>query len=162
MSQRGILVAQDGASIQSKDPQYDSRKRRLLINLQSDLKHLDFKEFTGTALVTNAGNSYHNEEILFTLPHKLGFDPKCLVYFVVEAISGDINAAGTGGYGNNKYFYSGSSGTIEDKIWFDTDDVNFYIKHTIDDFFGIGWTSVANTYLIGCKYMICSNKKKAT
>lgn len=163
MTQKGIVVAQDGASLTSADTQYDSRKKRLMINLRPDLKHVALLEMVGgTALQTNAGNGYHNEEILFgPFPHKLGFTPRCLVYFYVESINGDPNAVGAGGYGDSVYFYSGSSGTIEDKIFFVVDDTNFYIKHTIDDFFGIGWTSTANTFFMGIKYMICSNKLKA-
>src|SRR3990167_4800752 len=110
--------------------------------------HLNLVDVKGTALVTNGGNGFYAEEILFTTYHGLGYKPIVLVYFYVYS---------NNSYGIGKFFYG--FGASDDYLTFEVDKYNLYIKHIFDDTgFQTGLTSTAPSFgNIRVKYMIFSN-----
>ena len=153
----GILVAGSSGNVE-QDIAYDSRKKHLLADLSQPQKHLDILDnFTpGTALALTGVINDYKEEVLFTIPHHLGFQPYVLGYFFIKSISGDVSQGG--GYSANTYFFSGSAGTFEDSIKVRANTTNFQIVHVLQDFgFSTTWNSPAPTYSMRIKYFIYSN-----
>lgn len=145
MSQ-GILIADK--NIQKGSLLYDSREPQFQVATDRTPPHLDiFSMDGGTALVTDAGNGFYNEETLFTLDHNLKYKPKVFVYFYVT--SGTFT-----GYAVGTYFYG--FGAIDDYITYRITDTTFSIVHIVDDFLGSGYTSNADIFLVRIKYLICS------
>lgn len=159
MNDVGLLVFGQGGGPTSRQNDYDSRNKRLQVSLIDTPPKLAILDnfVGGTALVSST--SAQQREVLGTpIKHNLPYTPEVFMYIYTKSYGGSITDAKAGGYGGGAYFYSGSSGTIEDKIFFEVDDKEVRIVHTLDDFlFGGGYVSDAPKYLLRIKYYILSN-----
>lgn len=124
---------------------YDTSNPRLQIAINRDPPHLDRPVVTPTAIVTNAGNNFTAREVLYEIKHGLGYKPRVLIYFL---------RSGTNRYDIGKSFFG--FGTVDDYMKYEIDETWFRIVHQVDDFFQIGFTSIA-TGTVACKFMIFSN-----
>mgnify|MGYP001570734498 CR=1 FL=1 len=144
----GIKVAEKDID---RKPSFWTARPRLQIALNKTPAHIDSGKVKATAIVANAGNNFIAKETLYTIPHRLSYTPKPLVYFYVP-----VNTS----YAMGKYFYA--FGAVDDYFGYEVDDTNFKIVHVLQDNLLLGATSTANTIgEIRFKYMICSNPLKA-
>lgn len=124
---------------------YDSVKPRLQIAVDRNPKHLNKPTVTPTAIVTNVGNNFVAKEVLFEIKHNLGYKPRVLVYFL---------RSGTNRYDSGRSFFG--AGAVDDFMSYEVDENAFRIVHQVNDYFNLGFTSIA-TGTVDCKFMIFSN-----
>ena len=154
MSNYGLVIAREGGTIQpGEEPDFDSRRKHLLVDLNASPKHFDIVALTGTALSISAGGSA--SETLLTIPHKLPYIPKVETYIYIDDESGFNFQTGSGSYFRTFYPYSGSLGSVSDLVQGSADATNYYIKHTLSG--ATAYTSDANTKPVKVKYFIFSN-----
>lgn len=150
----GITFAGEGGSMRTKEAEYTTLRRHLHVDMEADPPHLDIVELRGTNIAASQGS--FALETLLTIKHGLPFKPHCMGYFYVKDHTTDPSIVGA--YADGAYYYSGAAGTIEDKIFWDADDTNFYIQHRLDNFSVSGTvTSTAARFLMRVKYFIFSN-----
>jgi len=155
---QGLLVFGQSGSPTGQDLAYDSRKSRLQVSLVDTPPKLAILDNFpgGTALVSNV--TTQQREVLEVIKHNLPFTPEVFLYIYTKTYGGSNTDPKAGGYGGQAYFYSGSAGTIEDKITFEVDANEFRIVHTLDDFlYGGGYVSDAPKYILRLKYYILAN-----
>jgi hypothetical protein len=144
----GLFIPGKNKQVDDKNLQYDSRKPRMQIALGKDPTHLDLLSIPGgTALATTGGSAQTKSETLFSMTHKLPYQPKALVYFYVEGPSGTR-------YGLGKSFYA--YGPINDYVGYSVTDTTFSIVHILEDPYGFSYTSGAPSHKLRIKYMILS------
>lgn len=152
----GILVADDGTSIQDKDYKYDSREQTLILDLERDPKHMQIIQTSGgTNLPTGVVGD--NSEVIYTFDHNLGYTPLVDAYFYAETYGGSYTHMNTGGYGKDFYFLSGSNNWVLDYLTFKVNNKSFSIIHrTIVYATHTGYVSTAASYGIKTKAYIYS------
>jgi hypothetical protein len=130
---------------------FTTERTRMQIAIDRTPPHLQvFDSIAGSALVTNAGNGYYAEEIVFSLHHNLGFRPKVYVYYFY--LNGPSISRG---YALGTFFIA--YGVYEDALKYRVTDTEFLIYHYVDDtFFNTGVTSLAPNFQMRIKYMLCS------
>lgn len=156
MRQRGLIIAGPTNDVQQGTLQYDTRKTHLITSLTASPKHLDILDnfIPGTALALTGILNDDKKEVLFSIPHNLGFTPEILGYFFVKSISGDPSQGG--GYGQQNYVFAG--GAFQDYVYIYANDTDFQIIHEVIDFgSSTTWTSPAPTYVMRVKYFIFAN-----
>lgn len=146
---KGIIVTDSGGGVARGGILFDSRRPRLQVAIERTPPHMGVVTLRPRALTSNAGNGYYAEETIFTIKHNLPYKPKVLVYFLAEANFGYKS------YNVGKFFYA--LGSLDDYLTADIDINNVTIKHILDDYMGIGYTSTnINDYIINMKYLILS------
>lgn len=161
----GIIIAGDGTTLEDEGARkFDSREIHLPVDFESDPKHYDVKTMAGgTALSVVESDPNVKQETLLTVNHNYGYTPFVFAYFYVISYNGSTTDPKAGGYSDNFYPYSGSSGTVQDFITFRVDNTKMQIVHYLTNFaFGPAYTSDANKYQMRIKYYIAPIDCKVT
>jgi len=153
---RGFFIAEDGETVSSGNLKFDTSKPHLLTNLRMDPPHLDILETNGGTNFVMGSWPSSNSETLFTTPHHLPYTPELLIYFYSISYGGSTTDPKAATYYADRFLYSyGALWT--DILYAEVDETNFYIKHYMENYWGSGQTSDANSWEIRIKYYILSN-----
>lgn len=156
MSQ-GIFVADSAQNFRQLKAQHDSRRGRMNVDLTRDPKHLRLlDDFSGgTSLAAIFGVEVR--EVLHRVEHHLPYTPEVYGYFYVKSYDGNPAHAFAGYYSGQVYMYSRFVFTFtNDQIFFEVDDKEVRIVHSLFDGFGDPYNSDANKYIFRVKYYIMS------
>jgi hypothetical protein len=146
---KGIIVADENKNVDDRAPLFDSRRPRMQAAIDRTPPHMGVVDLKPHALTSNAGNGYYSEETLVTISHNLLYKPKVLIYFLV------LVNYGYKSYNVGKFFYS--FGAIDDYLTVVADINNVTIKHILNDYIEVGYTSTnINDYIVKAKYLILS------
>lgn len=155
MAQPGLLIAQDGTSIQQGLFVYDSRNKHMQVNLLADPPHVQVYTVQPTAIATSSGTpNWFASETLATIKHNLPYRPRVFGFCYIYSYDGAFTDSSVGQYGEQVYF---GFGAIDDYMYVVADDTNVYIKHDVQDYFNLGYTSTATHQVVKVKILICSN-----
>ena len=128
MSDYGIGIAADNKSMQDGRWKFDSRKKKLTVDIEAVPKHLDlFTINGGTKWVLNPGDV--RSEILFQVEHHMLFPPKFLFFALVTDVPSGF-APLIGFYFSNLAFLRTNNFPVGDEyVYADVDEKYFNIKH---------------------------------
>jgi hypothetical protein len=158
---RGLFIAQSGEDLSKTPLQFDSDNAKVLVNLRADPPHLDEKTLrTATNFVSVAAGS--QQETLFSINHGLGYTPEVLVYFYVVSYGGSLTHDNAARYSNKNTLLSGTNGSVADSIYASVNSTSLDIVHELADFFGVGYTSDAASWVVKVKYYIISRDSKVS
>ena len=128
MSEYGIILSDKDIH---QELTFDTRKSKVTTDMDPVLKHVDVLNLNGGTIV-NGVNTLVGE-ILFSMPHGLGFRPKILSYFYVNDAPGDIlTGVEIGTYSPDVLgVIINAIGYGSELIWVDADEKNMYVKHSV-------------------------------
>lgn len=128
MSDFGIILSDKDVH---QDLTFDTRKSKVTTDMDPVLKHADVLQLNGGTIVNGVNQLVG--EVLFKLPHGLGFRPKILSYFYVNDAPGDIlTGVEIGTFSPDVLgVIINAVGYGSELIWVDADEVNMYVKHSV-------------------------------
>lgn len=164
MSEYGLVVAGDSGSVSDGTTQYDTRRKKLLVDVVVTPKRLNIlDDFNGGTnfTVTDPGDDGPKKEVLFEVDHNLGYVPYVEMYIYVVAAPGSP-VLNVGSYAQDFLSYNAGGGDeVNDVLEHVEDTQKMQIVHTtsIEPSSGDTYTSTANDYTLRIKYFIFSNGK---
>lgn len=128
MREFGIILSDKDVH---QDLTFDTRKSKVTTDMDPALKHVDVLSLDGGTIINGANQLIG--EVLFKMPHGLGFRPKILSYFYVNDIPGDIPTdAEIGTYSADALWMVTTAAALsQEVVWVDADEVNMYVKHSV-------------------------------
>lgn len=161
-SSQGLIVTDIGGNIRDERKlQYDSRKKKLIVDPRTDPVHLRvFERDGGTRITLDPGESY--QETLLTIPHRMPYEPMFLSYYYCIDTPDDGSFSGIGDkYGINQIqmvYNCISCG--DDTLQSEIDDTNFRIERYVNGPYSGDdpYTFKADEYLFRIRYMIIAQE----
>lgn len=140
----GLAAAADDKSMEDGNWKYDTRLKKLTVDLEANPKHLDVFEMNGgTKWVMNQTIEDSRLETLFEIEHGMPFPPEFLCYFYTY----DAPAARSGMIGRysfqRAFMLYNAIALGEEGMYAEVDETHFRIVHYADTFaFGSGSTTM--------------------
>lgn len=148
MADYGIMIADTNIG---KDVIYDSRKKKMTVDLDPAFKRADVITLDGGTILTTTTPNQSITETLVTIRHNMPFKPQVHGYFFVTDApnaASKPNSLVVGTYSKTTLdIIDNAVGYGSEAVWMDVDETNIYIYHNVNSstsistsnvFYGIG------------------------
>jgi len=136
MTNWGIMIADTDIN---KDVIYDSRKKKMTVDLDPAFKRADVITLDGGTILKTTTPNQSITETLVTIAHRMPFKPQVHGFFyVTDAPANRTSSLVVGTYSKSTLdIIDNAAGYGSEAIWMDVDETNIYIYHNVNSSTGI-------------------------